>query len=153
MSRKPNYFKTTTLGDLQRQRDNIADVIHGYKPLNGNELRVLEYLAAMDSKIIESGETMRERLKDIPNGWRQWRLMAATLSNLLVALYGKIPLPTAGLRDEDRHFEAEVYQHRPRRPRYPLKIHCHQRDRQRPPARRHLEPPQGYKDKPMKPLT
>lgn len=92
MSGKPNYFKTTTLGDLQRQCDNIVDAVHGYKPLNGNELRVLEYLAAMDSKIIESGETMRERLKDIPNGWRQWRLMAATLSNLLVALYGKIPL-------------------------------------------------------------
>lgn len=92
MSRKPNYFKTTTLAEQQRQRDNIVDAANGFKPLNGNELRVLEYLAAMDSKMIESGETMRERLKSIPNGWRQWRLMAATLNKLLVDLYGKIPL-------------------------------------------------------------
>ncbi|MBR6571538.1 MAG: hypothetical protein IKK75_13900 [Clostridia bacterium] len=94
MKRRTSYFNTntTTLGELQRQQDNAVDAANGFKPLNGSEMRVLEYLAAMDSKIIECGETMRERLKGVPNGWRQWRLLAATLNNLLIALYKQIPL-------------------------------------------------------------
>lgn len=92
MSRKPNYFRTTTLAEQQRQQDNIVDAANGFKPLNGSEMRVLEYLAAMESKMIESGDTMRERLKAIPNGWRQWRLMASILDRLLEQLYAIIPV-------------------------------------------------------------
>ena len=55
-------------------------------------MRVIEYLAAMDSKIVESGDAMRNRLRDIPNGWRQWRLMASTLSRLLAQLYDLMPI-------------------------------------------------------------
>lgn len=93
MSRQKKYFNTPmTLGRAQQIIDNRADAANGRKPLMGDEMRVLEYLAAMDSKIIESGEAMRERLREIPNGWRQWRLMASTLNRLLVQLYGIIPI-------------------------------------------------------------
>lgn len=73
-------------------RDAAADAARNARPLNGNEQRVLEYLAAMDAKIIESGEALRPRLNQIPNGWRQWRLMASTVGKLLEDIYGTLPM-------------------------------------------------------------
>lgn len=90
MAKKPPVNFGVTMGQLSREQDNAADAQSNRKPMNGREMRVIEYLAAMDSKIIESGDTMRDRLRDIPNGWRQWRLMASTLSGLLVQLYGSM---------------------------------------------------------------
>lgn len=57
------------------------------RPMNGEEMRVIEYLTAMNSKMIQAGDCMRGRLSSVPNGWRQWRLMAVTLDHLLTALY------------------------------------------------------------------
>lgn len=87
MPKKPPVSFGKTLGQLGREIDNAADAQSARKPMNGREMRVIEYLAAMDSKIVESGDAMRDRLRDIPNGWRQWRLMASTLSRLLIQLY------------------------------------------------------------------
>ena len=58
-----------------------------FRPMNGEELRVVEYLTAMNSKMIRAGDCMRDRLRSVPNGWRQWRLLAVTVDNLLVAIY------------------------------------------------------------------
>ena len=60
------------------------------RPMNGEEMRVIEYLTAMNSKINQAGDCMRDRLRSVPNGWRQWRLMAVTLERLLPALYDTI---------------------------------------------------------------
>ena len=57
------------------------------RPMNCEEMRVIEYLTAMNSKMIQAGDCMRGRLSSVPNGWRQWRLMAVTLERLLPALY------------------------------------------------------------------
>lgn len=92
MSRKPQYFRTTTLAEQRRHQDNIMDAAANCKPMNGKELRALEFLALLDVKLGESGEAIRERLKGIPNGWRQWRLMTTTISRLLVQLYDIIPM-------------------------------------------------------------
>lgn len=89
--------------DVTRQIDDITNQLElgrveaflpqmDRRPMNGREMRVIEYLAAMDSKIVESGEALRDRLRDVPNGWRQWRLMASTLSRLLVQLYDLMPV-------------------------------------------------------------
>ena len=92
MAKNPRVRFGKTLGQLGREIDNTADAQSGRRPMNGREMRVIEYLAAMDSKIVESGDAMRDRLRDIPNGWRQWRLMASTLSRLLVQLYDLMPI-------------------------------------------------------------
>ena len=94
MSRHKHFGsnKVPTLWELQHQQDNAVDRQRDYKPMNGRELRVLEFLAVRDVKLTESGEAIRERLKEIPNGWRQWRLMTTTVSRLLVQLYDVVPV-------------------------------------------------------------
>lgn len=76
----------------QRQHDNLIDSMSARIPLNGREMRVVEHLTCFDSKLIEAGECLRERLKQIPNGWRQWRLMASISDKLLRQLYDTMPL-------------------------------------------------------------
>lgn len=57
------------------------------RPMNGEEMRAVEYLTAMNSKMNQAGDCMRDRLRSVPNGWRQWRLLAVTLDRLLLAIY------------------------------------------------------------------
>ena len=61
-------------------------------PLKGKELKCVEYLVGMESRIAESGDALRDRLRLIPNGWRNFRLIFATLDRLLTALYETMPL-------------------------------------------------------------
>lgn len=62
------------------------------RPASGREMQVIEYVAALDAQLTAHQDTLRERLKLVPNGWRQWRLMTATAGALLMALYGTLPL-------------------------------------------------------------
>lgn len=64
------------------------------QPANGRERVIIEYLAALDAQLIAHQDTLRDRLKMIPNGWRQWRLMTVTVNNLLVAVYDTLPIKT-----------------------------------------------------------
>lgn len=66
------------------------------QPLKGKELKCVEYLVGMESRIAESGDALRERLRMVPNGWRDYRLIFATLDRLLLRLYDTIP--TKGLQ-------------------------------------------------------
>lgn len=64
------------------------------QPASGRERAIIEYLAALDAQLIAHQDTLRERLKLIPNGWRQWRLLTVTVNNLLVAIYDTLPAKT-----------------------------------------------------------
>lgn len=63
-------------------------------PLSGKELKCVEYLVAMESRVLEVGDAMRERLKKIPNGWRQFRLLVSTLDRLMPEVYDTVPNKT-----------------------------------------------------------
>ena len=84
MSRKTQHVlkEKENAAKYQMRTDAYIDAHNGTKPMNGKEMRVIELLAAMDSRIVEAGDCMRERLKAIPNGWRQWRLMASIVGKL-----------------------------------------------------------------------
>ena len=60
-------------------------------PLKGKELKCVEDLVGMESRIVESGDALRERLRMVPNGWRDFRLIFTTLDRLLRNLYDTIP--------------------------------------------------------------
>ena len=80
-------------GATGRLATRIADDSGADKPaLNGKELQCVEYLVAMESKMVECGDALRDRLKLVPHGWRQYRLLASTLDRLLRDLYPTIPL-------------------------------------------------------------
>lgn len=56
------------------------------KQLNGRERRAMEHLIAFISYTAADPESLKERLKTIPNGWRDWRLMNAMSMKLYPAL-------------------------------------------------------------------
>ena len=45
------------------------------RPMSGHERKAIEHMAAFVSQEHEHGDWLRDRLKLIPNGWRDWRLM------------------------------------------------------------------------------
>ena len=60
-------------------------------PANGRELHIIEYLMALDAQLNGHQDALRERLKLVPNGWRQWRLITTATRNLLQAVYDTLP--------------------------------------------------------------
>lgn len=61
------------------------------KPFSGREMKAIEMLAALDSRLVQAGDAMRPRLKRIPNGWRQWRLITSSVERLLLQIYDTLP--------------------------------------------------------------
>lgn len=60
-------------------------------PLAGKELKCVEYMVAMESRVMEVGDALRDRLRLIPHGWRQFRLLVSVLDRLMAAIYETIP--------------------------------------------------------------
>ena len=54
--------------------------------LSGRERRAMEQLVAFLSYTASDSGALKERLKTIPNGWRDWRLMNTLSVKLYVAL-------------------------------------------------------------------
>ena len=79
------------------------------KPMSGRELKVIEFLLALESRINESGDALRTRLGHIPNGWRDWRLMSSLCTKLLGEIYDTLPDKTLLYMDKMRvHGEALI---------------------------------------------
>ena len=47
--------------------DNIMEA-------NAREIHTIEFLAGLDAQLVEGQENLRDRLRLIPNGWRDFRL-------------------------------------------------------------------------------
>lgn len=60
----------------------------------GNELRSIQMMAMWDSVLIYYAPTLEKRLRSIPNGWRQYRLIQSAVNKLLGQLYDTIPNST-----------------------------------------------------------
>lgn len=60
------------------------------KDINGRELRSIEYLAALDARLIEYGESLEERLKMTKDGWRSFRAGRALIERSLDQVYDTV---------------------------------------------------------------
>lgn len=58
--------------------------------LSGNERKALQHLLAFYVKTEEHGSGLKDRLKQFPNGWRDWRLMVSLSRKLLRQLYSTL---------------------------------------------------------------
>lgn len=67
---------------------------------NAREIHVIEFLAGLDCQIQSGQEILRERLKLIPNGWRDFRLAVTATQRVLDAVYDTLPVKT--LKHMDR---------------------------------------------------
>ena len=55
--------------------------------LSGSERKALQHLLAFYNQTATYSDGMKERLKRLPNGWRDWRLMVKLAEKLLRELY------------------------------------------------------------------
>ena len=63
-------------------------------PANAREIHSIEFLAGLDAQLVQGQETLRDRLKLIPNGWRDYRLAVTRLERVLDAIYATLPTRT-----------------------------------------------------------
>ena len=61
---------------------------------NAREIQAIEYLAAIDCQLIASQKQLENRLKQIPNGWRDYRLATTRIERVLDAVYETLPEKT-----------------------------------------------------------
>ena len=67
---------------------------------NAREIHCIEFLAGLDAQLAQGQNILRERLKLIPNGWRNFRLAASTTQKVLDGIYDTLPVKT--LKHMDR---------------------------------------------------
>ena len=67
--------------------DNIMEA-------NAREIHTIEFLAGLDAQLVEGQENLRERLRRIPNGWRDFRLAVKSTERVLDAVYSTLPTKT-----------------------------------------------------------
>ena len=92
-----------------RRKPSQADPLPIMKPMNGRELRVIEWLLVLDARFAEAGDALRARLRHIPGGGRDWRLMETLCRKLLAEIYETLPVKTLTYMDRMRaHGEALV---------------------------------------------
>ncbi len=63
-------------------------------PPNGREIRVIEYLAGLDKRLIDGEQLLEARLKSIPNAWRDFRLARTKVEKVLDGIYDTLPEKT-----------------------------------------------------------
>lgn len=63
-------------------------------PANAREIHSIEFLAGLDCQLKGGEDTLRERLRLIPNGWRDYRLAVTRLERVLDAIYATLPTRT-----------------------------------------------------------
>ena len=61
---------------------------------NAREIHTIEFLAGLDAQLVEGQEILRDRLRLIPNGWRDFRLAAKSTERVLDAVYNTLPNKT-----------------------------------------------------------
>lgn len=61
---------------------------------NAREVHVIEFLAGLDAQLVEGQEILRDRLRLIPNGWRDFRLATKSTERVLDAVYNTLPNKT-----------------------------------------------------------
>lgn len=61
---------------------------------NAREIHTIEFLAGLDAQLVEGQENLRDRLRLIPNGWRDFRLAVKSTERVLDAVYSTLPNKT-----------------------------------------------------------
>lgn len=61
-------------------------------PTNAREVHVIEYLAGLDKQLANAETILKDRLKTIPNGWRDFRLARTRVEKVLDSVYKTLPI-------------------------------------------------------------
>lgn len=58
---------------------------------NAKELHQIEYLAGLDARLNGDPDALKKRLKDVPDGWRQYRIAMTAVEKVLDGVYRTLP--------------------------------------------------------------
>lgn len=61
---------------------------------NARELLNIEFLAGLDAQLAQGEKILKDRIKQIPNGWRDFRLAMSAIERVLDAVYETLPEKT-----------------------------------------------------------
>lgn len=87
-------------------------------PMNARELHIFEYITCLDKQLSEGQAILEERLRKIPNCWRNYRLAASSIEKVVDAVYSTLPDKTILHMDGlARHGEVVIR----KKPMVPLK--------------------------------
>lgn len=70
---------------------------------NAKEMEAIQFLAALDGQLIISEPDIKDRLKRIPDAWRQYRIAKKFVSNVIIKLYETLPDKTLIYLDRLHH--------------------------------------------------
>lgn len=60
-------------------------------PVNGREMRSIEFLHAFDRELDTAEKVLQERIRSIPDGWRRFRLVRTQTRYVLDAVFDTMP--------------------------------------------------------------
>ena len=61
---------------------------------NSREIRAIEYAAGLDMQLPSDGGYLKERLKSVPDLWRQYRIAKVAIDKVVEGLYETLPTKT-----------------------------------------------------------
>lgn len=72
--------------DYTTKKQNLQEL-----PVNGREMRSIEFLHAFERELETAEKTLEQRLRSIPDGWRRFRLVRTQTKYVLNAVYDTMP--------------------------------------------------------------
>lgn len=81
--------------------------------VNSKELHAIEFIAALDNRLQVSEPDLEQRLRGIPDGWRQFRIAKAAVEKVLDGIYRTIPKKTLTHMDRILTFGEVVIRPKP----------------------------------------
>ena len=72
----------------------MGGVTNNIMEANAREIHTIEFLAGLDAQLVEGQENLRDRLRMIPNGWKDFRLAVTRTERVLDAIYNTLPTKT-----------------------------------------------------------
>lgn len=60
-------------------------------PMNARELHIFEYITCLDKQLSDGQAILEERLRKVPNCWRNYRLAASSIEKVVDAVYSTLP--------------------------------------------------------------
>lgn len=82
-------------------------------PMNGRELQVFEYIACLDQQLNVAQAILEERLRKVPDCWRNYRLAMSSIEKVVDAVYSTLPDKTIAHMEGLAHHGEVVIRRKP----------------------------------------
>ena len=82
-------------------------------PANAREIHNIEFLAGLDAQLFQGQKILEPRLRQIPNAWRNFRLVVSLTEKILDGVYATLPPRTLQHMDKLARFGQIIIRPKP----------------------------------------